>query len=129
MKRGITTVAALSLLVVAGIATCHLVPAIRSTARSIHTFQSFTAAVRNNDWDTASSMFQSVNTNWIRIEGHAIKAYNTDITSRVTAAKPLFFKTLEYYLTDSAAAERDKVVFAGGRAGIRDGQVVSIKTF
>gem|GEM_PF-3701282 len=65
----------------------------------------------------------------MRIENEKILYWGHDVTRIISSATPLFWKTLEYYLTDRSMG--DKVIFSGSSvadyARLKEGKIIFVK--
>ena len=91
--------------------------------------ETFAQAVSKGEWTTANAMLNA-ETNWVSIrDGQVLYGGKYDVTEHIASAKPRFWKTFEYYLTDRSMG--DKVIFRSASiadyAKLKDGKITQIK--
>ncbi len=96
--------------------------------RSCRVLRTFARHVHEGKWAEAQVMLQ-INPEWFRVESGKVLYWNQDVTASMASARPMFWKTLEYYLTDRQMGE--KVIFQGSSradyAKLRNGLITFVK--
>ena len=128
MKKRITIAALIVLGISLTAIAVKLYGSMCEARRSCQVLSGFAGHVDRAEWDEAQAMLET-DPEWCRIEDGKVLYWKHDITSRMASARPKFWKTLEYYLTDRNMG--DKVIFqASSRADyatLKDGKITFIK--
>lgn len=101
---------------------------IGKTIRSCAILEKFVDHVKSGDWLSAKAML-ATDTHWFRVEEGKVLYWDHDVTSVISKAEPVFWRTLDYYVTDGSRGE--KVVFTASSiadyALLRDGRLIFVK--
>lgn len=129
MKTILKRTIALVVLIMIAASAMMILPAIRDARRSCNTMESFARSVAARDWTAANGMLNA-DANWMCIQdGKVLYWGKYDVTRHMASAKPRFWKTFEYYLTDRSMG--DKVIFQGSSvadyARLNDGKITQVK--